>query len=138
MHWAFDRTDLWRAGASAPGGASPKDRTARHAVALVASGAREECALASGELKALAEKELGRLFPAARRRRPRSSLVVKERSATVSPAAGWDALRPGTMTASSRLFLAGDWTATGLPPTIEGAVQSGHDAARAALACLGG
>ncbi|HSD27150.1 MAG TPA: FAD-dependent oxidoreductase, partial [Vicinamibacteria bacterium] len=40
-------------------------------------------------------------------------------------------LRPGPVTPVPGLFLAGDWTATGLPSTIEGAVRSGRAAARA-------
>jgi monoamine oxidase len=75
-------------------------------------------------LVAAAVRELRALFPAARRARLLRSLVVKERDATISPAAGWDALRPGTRVREPRLFLAGDWTATGLPATIEGAVMS--------------
>ena len=46
-------------------------------------------------------------------------------------------LRPPAETPARGLFLAGDWTATGLPPTIEGAVLSGHRAAALASAVLG-
>jgi uncharacterized protein with NAD-binding domain and iron-sulfur cluster len=56
-------------------------------------------------------------------------VVIKERRATFSPTPEAEALRPEARTAVDGLFLAGDWTATGLPATIEGAVQSGHRAA---------
>jgi hypothetical protein len=58
--------------------------------------------------------------------------IVKERRATFAATPEQDALRPGARTKWRNLFLAGDWTDTGLPATIEGAVQSGATAARLA------
>ncbi len=55
--------------------------------------------------------------------------IVKEKRATFAQVPAEAARRPGTRTAWRNLFLAGDWTATGLPATIEGAVRSGHAAA---------
>jgi len=55
--------------------------------------------------------------------------IVKERRATFAATPAQDARRPPTRTAWSNLFLAGDWTATGLPATIEGALRSGEAAA---------
>jgi hydroxysqualene dehydroxylase len=60
--------------------------------------------------------------------------IVKERRATFAQTPDAVARRPGATTAWSNLFLAGDWTATGLPATIEGAVRSGQRAADLALA----
>jgi hydroxysqualene dehydroxylase len=60
--------------------------------------------------------------------------VVKERRATFAATAAQEHLRPGPRTAFSNLFLAGDWTATGLPATIEGAIRSGRTAAELLLA----
>jgi uncharacterized protein with NAD-binding domain and iron-sulfur cluster len=57
--------------------------------------------------------------------------VVKERRATFAATAAQDRLRPGTRTGLANLVLAGDWTATGLPATIEGAIRSGRSAAEA-------
>jgi len=61
------------------------------------------------------------------------SQVIKERPATFSPCVGVDALRPPARSPVRGLYLAGDWTATGLPATIEGAVRSGYTAAQAIL-----
>jgi zeta-carotene desaturase len=55
--------------------------------------------------------------------------VIKEVNATFSPLPGIDHYRPSSQTAWPRVFLAGDWTATGWPATMEGAVRSGYVAA---------
>ena len=60
--------------------------------------------------------------------------VVKEKRATFAATPAQDARRPGPATAWSNLVLAGDWTATGLPATIEGAIRSGRKAAQTLLA----
>jgi uncharacterized protein with NAD-binding domain and iron-sulfur cluster len=58
--------------------------------------------------------------------------IIRERRATFAALPGEDAKRPGTTdTASDNLVLAGDWTQTGLPATIEGAIRSGNRAAQA-------
>jgi len=59
--------------------------------------------------------------------------IVKERRATFAATPDQARLRPGTQTRLTNLLLAGDWIDTGLPATIEGAVRSGHKAARLAL-----
>jgi hypothetical protein len=60
--------------------------------------------------------------------------IVRERRATFEATPEQNALRPGTSTAFKNLFLAGDWTDTGLPATIEGSVRSGNRAADRVLA----
>jgi uncharacterized protein with NAD-binding domain and iron-sulfur cluster len=55
--------------------------------------------------------------------------IVRERRATFEASPEQTALRPGALTAWKNLFLAGDWTDTGLPATIEGSVRSGNRAA---------
>jgi zeta-carotene desaturase len=79
----------------------------------------------------LALREVREFFPAARAANLVKSTVIKEVNATYSPRPGIDAHRPGTATAWPRVFLAGDWTATGWPATMEGAVRSGYLAAEA-------
>jgi zeta-carotene desaturase len=74
-------------------------------------------------------RELAEFFPAVRDAKLTKATVVKEVHATFSPAPGSDTFRPSHTTPSPRLFLAGDWTATGWPATMEGAVRSGYAAA---------
>lgn len=62
--------------------------------------------------------------------------VIKERRATIAQTPAVAARRPGPETALSNMFLAGDWTDTGLPATIESSVRSGHVAARLALRAM--
>ncbi|MBV9551087.1 MAG: oleate hydratase [Alphaproteobacteria bacterium] len=59
--------------------------------------------------------------------------IVKEKRATFAATPEQDALRPGPRTATRNLFLAGDWTQTGLPATLEGAIRSGETAAALAM-----
>jgi len=59
--------------------------------------------------------------------------VIKEAAATFSPEPGVDRYRPKQQTSVPHLFLAGDWTATGWPATMEGAVRSGYLAAEVLL-----
>ena len=81
------------------------------------------------EIIDLAVRELSEFFPAVREAKLTKATVVKEVHATFSPKPGSDSYRPSHTTPSPRLFLAGDWTATGWPATMEGAVRSGYGAA---------
>jgi uncharacterized protein with NAD-binding domain and iron-sulfur cluster len=69
--------------------------------------------------------------PAARAARLVRSVVVKEKDATIATTPDTERRRPPIGTAVDNLFLAGDWVATGLPPTIESATWSAHRAADA-------
>jgi uncharacterized protein with NAD-binding domain and iron-sulfur cluster len=82
-------------------------------------------------LVSLAQQELKRFYPAAPLANVIHSLIIKEKRATFSPMVGIEKVRPGCRTPLSNLFLAGDWTDTKLPATIEGAVLSGVTAAAA-------
>jgi squalene-associated FAD-dependent desaturase len=85
------------------------------------------------EIIDLCLKELQEVLPAARSARVVKSTVVKEVNATFSPELGSDAWRPPQKTGISGFFLAGDWTRTGWPSTMEGAVRSGYLAAESLL-----
>lgn len=102
-------------------------------LALVISGAHSVSSLSKEAIRDLAVEELRRFFPSARPQRPLHTFVVREHEATISHTTGLARLRPGCRTEFENLFLAGDWTATGLPATIESAVQSGRACADAIL-----
>jgi len=96
--------------------------------------------LLGGDREALLERVVGELrevFPAARDARLLASRVVTDPTAVLSVRPGVEAVRPGAVTTVPNLVLAGDWTATGWPSTMEGAVRSGRLAAAAALRGLG-
>ncbi len=86
---------------------------------------------------ALALRELAEFFPAAREAKLEKAHVVKEIRATFSARPGLEAHRPGNRTHIPNLFLAGDWTSSGWPATMEGAVRSGYLAAEAVTAAAG-
>jgi squalene-associated FAD-dependent desaturase len=102
-------------------------------ISVVLSGAHDHIQRPKEELLAVAIKELRELLPESRQAKVVHSLVIKERFATFSPSVGVDELRPCATTPIRGLYLAGDWTATGLPATIEGAVKSGYAAAEEIL-----
>jgi squalene-associated FAD-dependent desaturase len=81
--------------------------------------------------------ELRAVFPAARDARLLDARIVTDPTAVLSVRPGVEAVRPGTRTAVANLFLAGDWTATGWPSTMEGAVRSGRIGAEAVGRAVG-
>ncbi|MDO8730052.1 MAG: FAD-dependent oxidoreductase, partial [Candidatus Omnitrophota bacterium] len=104
-------------------------------VSLIISAAAGFLDRPNEELVQMAVEDLQACFPGAGRLTPTRSQVVRERDATVSLTPETEKLRPGPKTPLANLFLAGDWTATGLPATIESAVLSGERAAQLLLDC---
>jgi len=100
-------------------------------VELVISASKSLIERSRQEIIDLALHELREFFPGARDASLVKATVVKELNATFSPLPGIDRYRPGQRTAWPRVLLAGDWTATGWPATMEGAVRSGYLAAEA-------
>lgn len=100
-------------------------------IELVVSSSKTLIEKSRGEIVDLALSEVREFFPAARPATLVKSTVIKEVNATYSPRPGIDVHRPTAATAWPRVFLAGDWTATGWPATMEGAVRSGYLAAEA-------
>ncbi len=100
-------------------------------IELVVSSSKTLIDKSRAEIVDLALSEVREFFPAAREASLVKSAVIKEVNATYSPRPGIDAHRPVAATAWPRVFLAGDWTATGWPATMEGAVRSGYLAAEA-------
>ncbi|MEV6423754.1 hydroxysqualene dehydroxylase HpnE [Streptomyces sp. NPDC051662] len=124
VQWVFDRTDA----------SGLKDG---QYLAVSQSAAQDEIDTPVSELRARYLPELERLLPATRGAEVRDFFVTRERTATFAPTPGVGRLRPTAHTRAPGLFLAGAWTATGWPATMEGAVRSGFSAAGAALAELG-
>ncbi len=104
-----------------------------HCLTVNYSAAHKEVELPADALVQESMEDLRRLIPAVRPARLLGSRVIKERHATFSARPGTDRLRPGPETPIRSLILAGDWTDTGLPATIEGAVRSGFRAAENVL-----
>ena len=121
MQWVFNKSKLW--GGSGAG----------QYVDISLSGAHNFVDLPSSEIIQLFTKEMFALFPATRGAEVVRSLVVKQRDATFDALPGVGALRPTQATPLRNLFLAGDWTQTGWPATMESAVRSGQLAARAVI-----
>lgn len=111
-------------------------RDGRYLLAVV-SASRSLLDVSRADILALARAELAEFFPAVRDARIEKAYVVKEVRATFSASPGAEARRPGAATAIPNLFLAGDWTRSGWPATMEGAVRSGYLAAEALAAAAG-
>jgi squalene-associated FAD-dependent desaturase len=106
-------------------------------LAVSVSGAAEHLGRRPEDLIKDATDALAELFPAAGATRMVDAFVTKEPAATFRQAPGTRALRPGPRSALPGVYLAGAWTDTGWPATMEGAVRSGQTAAACALAAQG-
>jgi squalene-associated FAD-dependent desaturase len=120
--WVFNR------GEAAPG---------EHYLQVVVSAARQFRGLGREEVRRMIVEELARLFPRAAAANVVRARVVTEHVATFSAVPGVDRWRPPQTSPIGNLLVAGDWTATGWPATMEGAVRSGYLAAEALLDRLG-
>src|SRR5579871_4912120 len=92
-------------------------------------GGGEVLELSAAELEELALREMRRFLPETHAAQVLHRLVYKARSATFAATPAAEELRPGPVTEWNNFWLAGDWTNTGLPATIEGAILSGKRAA---------
>lgn len=102
----------------------------------VISAAHEWVDLPAAQIVAMVQEEFAMYEPAARDVEPRRTQVIKEKRATFSPSPGTDTIRPAAAPKpgdTANLYLAGDWTETGWPATMEGATRSGYLAASAIL-----
>ena len=115
---------------------------ARHAgpgsyLELVISNSKTLVPLERQQIIDMALRELVLFFPAVAQATLLKAAVIKEVRATFSVPPGIDRLRPHARSPWPHLYLAGDWTATGWPATMEGAVRSGYLAAEAIAAASG-
>jgi phytoene dehydrogenase-like protein len=124
VQWLFDRT-----------GPSGLERGQYLAVSL--SGADAFVDRTTRDLRSQFLPAIEALLPRARQATAETFLVTRERQATFRQSPGTLPLRPSAPTSIAGLYLAGSWTDTGWPATMEGAVRSGITAARAALVGLG-
>jgi squalene-associated FAD-dependent desaturase len=124
VEWVFDKGRLYG-----------REGAPQH-LAFIVSAAYRCADRANAELVAAAADALRRCFPEMAASTVVRSLVLREPQATFASSPELEPLRPEPETPVAGLFLAGDWTNTGLPATLEGAVRSGHRAARHAEAYL--
>jgi len=124
VQWMFDRTAASGLHRSGPAGAQY--------LAVSLSAADDLIGLPTARIRARLLPALAALLPPARQATVLDFFVTREPHATFRPAPGSAALRPPAATAAPGLFLAGAWTDTGWPATMEGAVRSGETAAQLA------
>jgi uncharacterized protein with NAD-binding domain and iron-sulfur cluster len=124
VQWFFDRTDTSGLHRTVPNG---------QYLAVTVSAADAIIDEPSRSIRSRFEAELARILPAAAKAEVLDSFVTRERRATFRQAAGSAALRPPASSGLEGIWLAGSWTATGWPDTMEGAVRSGVSAAEGAL-----
>ena len=121
IQWMFNKSRL-----------QPSHRGAEASyLELVVSASRSLVPMSRQQIIDLALRELALFFPAVASANLLKSTVVKEIRATWSIRPGLDRLRPSSASPWPGIFLAGDWTATGWPATMEGATRSGYLAAEA-------
>ena len=106
-------------------------------VQLVVSASRSLTAMPRGDVIDLALRELAEFFPAVQGAALEKAHVIKEVRATFSAMPGLETTRPVAATQFDNFFLAGDWTRSGWPATMEGAVRSGYIAAEAVARAAG-
>lgn len=125
LQWIFDRERLLG-----------RERSGGPCLGVSLSAAAEWIGLSKAEIAGRIDEAVDRVLPRRRGARLVASAVVKEPRATFRAGPGCGRLRPGPGGPGPGLWLAGDWTDTGWPATMEGAVRSGERAAAAALAML--
>jgi len=125
IQWMFHKSRL----IAARNQDAPENRNGGSYIELVVSCSRSLVEKSKTEIVELAMKEAQEFFPGSPDAVLLKSTVIKEVHATYSPRPGIEQYRPKPETAWPRVFLGGDWTATGWPATMEGAVRSGYLAA---------
>src|SRR5207245_1589483 len=134
--WIFNKTALYGGSGGDPKRATDSSEGTQY-LQLVISASYDLLQKSREEIIDLCLAEVCHALPKARDAQLLKATVIKEAAATFSPEPGVDRWRPGQSTAIPGLFLAGDWTQTGWPATMEGAVRSGYLAAEALLRSSG-
>ena len=142
IQWVFNHTAIQGRTAAGPAGRSSTeaesdiDAEAGQYLQIVISASYDLLTLDKGSIRDAVLHELAEIWPAARSARLVRWWVVTEHGATFAVRPGVELHRPPQRTPIDGLFLAGDWTDTGWPATMEGAVRSGYLAAEGILADL--
>jgi len=136
IQWVFNHTAIQGRAAPAVGSEGGGENQGQY-LQVVISAAYDLLPLDNAAILAAVLAELAEIWPETHSARLLRSWVVTEHGATFAVRPGVDALRPPQRTPVAGLFLAGDWTATGWPATMEGAVRSGYLVAEGILQDLG-
>lgn len=128
IEWIFNKNRTWDKAALKDGGAGGTY------LSMVISASQRFEAMPKEELTALVLKEVRECLPDARDANVTKSLVIRWPKATIAPKPGVERLRPDQRSPLENLYVAGEWTQTGWPSTMEGGVRSGYRAAEYILA----
>ena len=137
--WVFNKTFLSKPAETNHDAGRPSEEQGatveggRQYLQLVISASYDLIPRSRQEIIELCRRELAEVLPPTREAQLRKATVIKEVNATFSPEPGSDRWRPGQRIPLANLYLCGDWTRTGWPATMEGAVRSGYLAAEAVL-----
>jgi squalene-associated FAD-dependent desaturase len=141
--WVFNKTLLYKSAETNHSAARPSEEQAAKVedqgqyLQLVISASYDLIPRSRQEIIELCRRELADVLPLTREAQLRKATVIKEVNATFSPEPGSDRWRPAQRIPLPNLYVCGDWTRTGWPATMEGAVRSGYLAAEALLADRG-
>ncbi|HKW32498.1 MAG TPA: hydroxysqualene dehydroxylase HpnE [Candidatus Acidoferrum sp.] len=134
--WIFNKTALYTDSSNDSNSGADSTKTPQY-LQLVISASYDLLERPRQEIIDLCLAEVRHALPKAREAQLLKATVIKEAAATFSPEPGVDRWRPSQATSIPGLYLAGDWTQTGWPATMEGAVRSGYLAAEALLRASG-
>jgi zeta-carotene desaturase len=123
IQWIFNKTS----------DVSKRNQSKGQHLGLVVSASRKLMRMTRNEILNLALRDLQEVLPSSQQVGILQAVVLKEPYATFSCRAGSDKLRPDQQSPLENLFVAGDWTRTGWPPTMEGAVRSSYRCAELIL-----
>jgi squalene-associated FAD-dependent desaturase len=137
--WIFNKTMLYDGAANQKGPpiASNEPKSNEQYLQMVISASYDLIPKSRQEIIDLVLQEVRQALPRSREAQLVKATVIKETAATFSPEPGIDRWRPQQKSPIGKMFLAGDWTDTGWPATMEGAVRSGYLAAEAVLSTAG-
>ncbi|MBS4028157.1 MAG: hydroxysqualene dehydroxylase HpnE [Ignavibacteriales bacterium] len=114
IQWIFNRNKIFQS-----------TNTNHYCVSIVISAAYHLIEKPKEAIEKICFDDLREIFPNINSAKLNHSLIIKEKRATFSASPTLEAYRPNSKTKTENLFLAGDWINTGLPATIEGAIESG-------------